>query len=282
MSRHTRRRALTRPTRGFTLIELLVVITIIAILAAILFPVFASVRAKARQATCASNLKQIGLASLQYEQDYDEMTVPYSYYSNVALPNYNYQFWYCQLIVNNGTAAYDFSKGLLQPYLRNPQVQDCPEAAGIPNGAVPVPYAYGLNYNATQAIVVNGLQNNMGVNAAQVTSPADTVAFSDAARYNHSVIRFGILYRPSLTTVTLKYSTVHGLHQGFANILWLDGHVKAMRPSYPNTTPNGILGAANNIGDLVNPQYPMDGCVAKTASGECAEDYYFLLTKPGA
>ncbi|MEN6401596.1 MAG: DUF1559 domain-containing protein, partial [Armatimonadia bacterium] len=58
--------------RGFTLIELLVVIAIIAILAAILFPVFARAREKARQASCQSNLKQIGLAALMYAQDYDE------------------------------------------------------------------------------------------------------------------------------------------------------------------------------------------------------------------
>src|SRR5574337_570391 len=61
-----------RTRRAFTLIELLVVIAIIAILAAILFPVFARARDKARQATCMSNLKQIGLALMQYEQDYDE------------------------------------------------------------------------------------------------------------------------------------------------------------------------------------------------------------------
>src|SRR5437867_8140420 len=62
--------------RGFTLIELLVVIAIIAILAAILFPVFAQARASARQATCLSNLKQIGTAAMLYVQDYDEKFFP--------------------------------------------------------------------------------------------------------------------------------------------------------------------------------------------------------------
>src|SRR2546423_2637609 len=66
-----------RSRSGFTLIELLVVIAVIAILAAILFPVFAQARATARKAACASNLKQIGLAFGMYAQDYDEMLVPH-------------------------------------------------------------------------------------------------------------------------------------------------------------------------------------------------------------
>src|SRR5918997_5886985 len=71
-------RAFTNAQSAFTLIELLVVIAIIAILAAILFPVFAQARDKARQASCLSNQKQMGLAWMQYAQDYDEMVVPWS------------------------------------------------------------------------------------------------------------------------------------------------------------------------------------------------------------
>ncbi|GAB4461972.1 MAG: hypothetical protein OHK0029_28090 [Armatimonadaceae bacterium] len=76
--------ALTRSTRSaFTLIELLVVIAIIAILAAILFPVFAQAREKARQTVCLSNMKQIGLAFMMYAQDHDEMFPPGRYFYGV-------------------------------------------------------------------------------------------------------------------------------------------------------------------------------------------------------
>ena len=77
----------TRTNKGFTLIELLVVIAIIAILAAILFPVFAKAREKARQTSCASNEKQLGLALIQYVQDYDEF-YPRSY--DWAFETYSY------------------------------------------------------------------------------------------------------------------------------------------------------------------------------------------------
>src|SRR5437899_22610 len=80
------RRTCMRRT-GFTLIELLVVIAIIAILAAILFPVFAQARDKARQATCLSNCKQIGLAHMMYAQDYDETFSPSRYNSGSCTPS---------------------------------------------------------------------------------------------------------------------------------------------------------------------------------------------------
>ena len=91
--------------RGFTLIELLVVIAIIAILAAILFPVFAKAREKARQSSCLSNLKQLGLGVLSYAQDYDE-----------RLP---------MAIAGTPPAIWAFPE-LIEPYLKNTQIWQCP------------------------------------------------------------------------------------------------------------------------------------------------------------
>src|SRR5919198_238945 len=91
---------------GFTLIELLVVIAIIAILAAILFPVFAQAREKARSSACLSNLKQVGMATRMYTQDYDD----------VLVPNYLY----------NSPSTWEWWSDLLQPYVKNRDVFVCP------------------------------------------------------------------------------------------------------------------------------------------------------------
>src|SRR5579862_1224391 len=95
-----------RTKNGFTLIELLVVIAIIAILAAILFPVFAQAREKARQAMCISNQKQLGLAFLQYEQDYDEQ----------LFDPYYFHF----ILEVSGTFT---GQSLLEPYIKNHPAQ---------------------------------------------------------------------------------------------------------------------------------------------------------------
>jgi len=103
---------------GFTLIELLVVIAIIAILAAILFPVFAQARAKARQATCTSNLKQLGNAMLMYVQDYDE-TFPFVPGNSPRVD--------ASVDWGTNTWVYNDVYVLLQPYVKNYKVFFCPD-----------------------------------------------------------------------------------------------------------------------------------------------------------
>ncbi|MDR3710931.1 MAG: DUF1559 domain-containing protein [Capsulimonadaceae bacterium] len=104
---------------GFTLIELLVVIAIIAILAAILFPVFASAREKARQSTCSSNLRQIGLAAGQYIQDYDE-----TFFARCYAPNEPPGTFGAGQVLWLSTQG---NPSLLLPYLKNWNVGLCPD-----------------------------------------------------------------------------------------------------------------------------------------------------------
>src|SRR5947209_11639065 len=126
--------------RAFTLIELLVVIAIIAILAAILFPVFAQAREKARQASCLSNLKQIGQGYLMYLQDYDEQ-FPLDTQSPTRIGNV---YWSPpNLVTTQRTDAYlswyqTQGANVLYPYLKNYQVWACPSGSlkqGFPGNA---------------------------------------------------------------------------------------------------------------------------------------------------
>ena len=254
--------SITRRRRGFTLIELLVVIAIISILAAILFPVFASAREKARQISCASNLRQFGISALQYVQDNDEGWMPYRY-SVDDTGCTNNQFWFATQI----GGVVDNSKGLLQPYMRSRQVTKCPSFSaphglGSGNG-----YGYNGNvvggdpaivpYNASSSLQWYDLPDCSYGTAAKdstLTHPSTIVAFADAGNLNadgsktetaeidapsswpdggtYSGVFYpgdpgGFDFRHVDNSYTLNKTNNRMIEHGYANLMFCDGHVKA-------------------------------------------------------
>lgn len=181
--------------RGFTLIELLVVIAIIAILAAILFPVFAKAREKARQASCQNNLKQWGVALRMYCQDYDEMT-PRGYTTDF-------------------TAGTHWSESLM-PYIKNTQIRLCPsDGAPYSNtgfGGATVKASYG--YSWERSSVADG----------SFTAPAETAAFADDVAHYFTVNRTATPMTDGSFTGTIYAARTR--HNDGVNVCYFDGHVK--------------------------------------------------------
>jgi len=190
--------------RGFTLIELLVVIAIIAILAAILFPVFARARSKARQTSCLSNVKEITLALMMYAQDYDETLVMY----------------------NN--SAYTFGwRSAAMPYVKNDQVFICPSEGG---GACD----YGVIYPHVSAVGSAKMLDD-------IEYPAETGLLTETEAQDVSG-RYGNLYlgycpfcyaEGSISWAYYRGVAWPGRHNGGNNCGYVDGHAKWLK--YENT-----------------------------------------------
>ena len=244
--------------KGFTLIELLVVIAIIAILAAILFPVFAQAREAARKASCASNMKQLGLGFHQYVQDYDE-TYP--------LADLNFR---------TRTAAADHClesewQNVTQPYIKNEQILRCPsDATKLPNPDGTATPSLGMQNAAVSSYLYNGFlgfdeetYRTVGIGGARATivhaaklaslvAPASNVtAMEGHAQTFNPQAQFGLDYKGRASTLWLMSYTVYEMgdpanrviQQGAtgnfglvrhssnsnSNVLYSDGHVKAQK-----------------------------------------------------
>jgi len=211
---------------GFTLIELLVVIAIIAILAAILFPVFARAREKARQVSCLSNLKQLSLGMMMYAQDYDE-TWPLAYYYS---PDFGEEFSW-DFHINWNTGAHEV--GLIGPYTKNEQIHACPSAKGLePWGRPYTGFAYNTSYlghGQSEPVVP-------AASVGEVQLPSETVLLCDSAYYSTwpspALAGCNFLRAPGDPSYAFVGPNVHFRHNRTANVAYCDGHTKAATRQY--------------------------------------------------
>ena len=230
--------------KAFTLIELLVVIAIIAILAAILFPVFAQAKDAAKKTACISNLKNIALGWTMYVDDYDGVIPGWA--ARTVSPGVA-AYWWGSFNSTSNPRSYDWTKGYLEPYLKSGPIKDCGAAKNLPAlyedtniGTYP---AYGMS----SALGIGTM--SFGV----VELPAETILLTEIAGFESPqkpVVRFPY-YTPNYNSIF-----VHGRHTGdSAATAWLDGHVKAMKISYQPWDYNSDLTAnvmrTNHLGQIL-------------------------------
>ena len=201
--------------KGFTLIELLVVIAIIAILAAILFPVFAKAREKARTASCQSNLKQIVLAARMYAQDYDERWPLTDVVPGLpqGAPHWTNVCWW---------------RFYLQPYVKNWQVFVCPNSIRSAADAADSTNQFHFNYGYTSA-----LRNRAD---GDIRFPAELIAYGDASHWDGdgcgglSYAYASVNRRPSGNpcgaSQSVNWVEQATRHNFGSNVAFADGHVK--------------------------------------------------------
>jgi prepilin-type N-terminal cleavage/methylation domain-containing protein/prepilin-type processing-associated H-X9-DG protein len=262
-----------RSRRGFTLIELLVVIAIIAILAAILFPVFAQAREKARGASCLSNLKQAGLALSMYTQDYDETTLP-------QLTGAGYWYTTIQSYIKNWNMMMCPSRSdTVCKDANNPFTPRC-IGYGYNDGFIS-DTGYGLSYTQTKDAQGNTLR--AGRPLAAITAPADCVAFGDT--YDNP--GYSAAMDNNMSRLADGASSKGLRHMQAFNYVFADGHAKTIHIETGEYAGYGLVGRPTSQTDALkwcsdpnivpSPGFKSSGYPLKSGTETCAQavaDFY--------
>ena len=222
--------ATLRRRHAFTLIELLVVIAIIAILAAILFPVFARARENARRSSCMSNMKQIGIGLMQYTQDYDELYP--GRFMGSASGNQNWKI-------------------LVQPYVKSIQVFACPSNTSntlptLDGGVAPISYSANTDDGTSKGIFMktDGGQTTP-ISLAAVDSTATTIAVVEGGWANSDFVVTSNYFTATAPPTNGAKTALFVGHLATTNVLFCDGHVKSLKPLATLDTASGGSGAVN-------------------------------------
>jgi prepilin-type processing-associated H-X9-DG protein/prepilin-type N-terminal cleavage/methylation domain-containing protein len=233
--------------RAFTLVELLVVIGITTVLIALLLPALGAARESARQVTCASNLRQLHLACVNYANE-NQGLLPPAHMDFIPpgprLPS-NLHRWHGTRTELN--APFDFSGSPLRKYLQAQAIRRCPSFDPAVQGFEASAGGYGYNNHylgsSTEEHGWTIEAVNRPAKLAGVRRPSETVLFTDAALGSPNLIEYSFVEPPLSSGFATTSPSIHFRHRRLANAVWADGHVSSHQMDW--TLPNNVYGASN-------------------------------------